>query len=164
MGKKDTACWFRACELRPDRREEVQLEAVDVRKKRLAVVAAGMVAGTLACLFIAVPPRVPFHFLRGFDRWSSLPEPTSRGTMSYEGFKLEAPEGEVIKACRAELVPAGFREEPTDRGKMWRSEAVTVALVSTRGVVYVTVGRKATPLDHIRHIYRKAAGSMEVRR
>jgi hypothetical protein len=137
---------------------------VDVRKKRLAVVAAGMVAGTLACLVIAVPPRVPFHFLRGFDRWSSHLEPTSQGPMIYDGFTREAPEGEEIKACRAELVPAGFREEPSDRGRMWRSEAVTVGLVSTRGVVYVTVGRRATPLDHLRHIFRKAAGSMDISR
>lgn len=91
-------------------------------------------------------------------------EPTSQGTMSYEGFKLEAPEGEVIRACRAELVPAGYREEPNDRGRMWRSEAVTVGLVSTRGVVYVTVGRRATPLDHLRHVFREAAGSMDISR
>lgn len=131
----------------------VELKDVSIRKKQLigiALVATALLWGVVATL----PARTHYNFLKGSDKRATLLEPSTVGHKVYEVFQLDKPVGQVVEGCRAELGPEGFREEITDRGRLWRSGSNTVGLTSSRGFVYVTVGRKATLFDQIRAALR----------
>lgn len=98
-----------------------------MRKKQLVGVA--VVAIAFVCWVVATLPRpTPFTFLQGARKRATLLEPSSVGPRVYEMYELDQPEAQVVDGCRAELGPAGFREEITDKGRIWRSGSSTVGL------------------------------------